>query len=332
MNPNTTRTIMTNTTTETSSSRAAGLLLLGLAGGILLAGCGPTFDPASLITTTRVLGAQVEVEGAPDRATPLPGETAEVTWLITSPEATPPLGWAFALCTPGTVGGKTSLGCESAPLALFEGTASPPRIAISVPSVDVLGAATSLVLYGELCSGAGSMPIFDPQSGIPSCTGGGGTTASIDIPLQLGADANHNPTADRAFTFDGQAWPALAAGDDPCVVGPQASAGTQDHVIGNTTKGSDRESYTAMVGDPPVATPERENLQISQFTTAGKLKSQFSFVEGTDDSAETTVDVTWDAPLAAEVPAAGLAVTFTFVTRDNRGGTDWTTRSACVVP
>jgi hypothetical protein len=331
MNPNTTRTIMTNTTTETSSSRTAGLLLLGLAGGIFLAGCGPTFDPASLIATTRVLGARVEVEGAPDRATPIPGETADVTWLVTSPEATPPLGWAFAVCTPATVGGKTSLGCESAPLALFQGTDSPPRISIPVPAVDVLGTATSLVLYGEICSGAASMPIFDPQSGIPGCTGGGGTTASVNIPLQLGDEANHNPTTDRAFTFDGQAWPALASGSDPCVVGPQASAGSKDHIIGNTTEGSDRERYTAMVGDPPVATPERESLQISQFTTAGKLKSQFSFVEATDDNAETTVDVAWEAPAAAEVPVAGLAVTFTFVTRDNRGGTDWTTRVACVV-
>lgn len=331
MNPNTTRTIMTNTTTETSSSRTTGLLLLGLLGGIFLAGCGPTFDPASLIATTRVLGARVEVEGAPDRATPIPGETVDVTWLVTSPEATPPLGWAFAVCTPGTVGGKTSLGCASAPLALYEGTASPPRISIPVPTADVLGSATSLILYGQICSGAGSMPIFDPQSGIPGCTGGGGTTASVDIPLQLGVDANHNPTADRAFTFDGQAWPALAAGDDPCVVGPKASAATKDHVIGNTTEGSDREPYTAMLGDPPVATPERESLQISQFTTAGKLQSQFSFVEGTDDNAETTVDVSWEAPPATEVPDAGLAVTFTFVVRDNRGGTDWTTRSACVV-
>jgi len=332
MNPNTTRTIMTNTTTETSSSRTAGLLLLGLAGGILLAGCGPTFDPASLITTTRVLGARIEVEGAPERATPIPGETADVTWLVTSPEATPPLGWAFAVCMPGTVGGKTSLGCESAPLALFEGTASPPRIAISVPPVDVLGSATSLVLFGQICSGAGSMPIFDPQSGVPSCTGGDGTTTSVNIPLQLGDGANHNPTADRGFTFDGQTWPALAAGDDPCVVGPRASAGTKDHVIGNTTEGSDRELYTALLGDPPVATPERESLQISQFTTAGKLTSQFSFVEGTDDNAETTVDVTWEAPPTTEVPAAGLPVTFTFVVRDDRGGTDWTSRAACVVP
>lgn len=330
MNPHQARTIMTNTTTTT-----LGLLLLGFAfGGSLLAGCGPTFDPASLITTTRVLGAQVAVEDAPDRASPRPGETADVTWLITSPDTTPPLGWAFALCTPGTVGGKTALGCESAPLALFQGTAAPPRIAIPVPAADALGGATSVILYGEICPGGGSMPMFDPQSGIPGCTGGGGTTASLVISLQQGDDANHNPTADRAFTFDGQAWPALAADGDPCVMGPWVSAGTTGHIIGNRTDGSDREPYTAVASDSPLstATPTRESLQISQFTTAGKLKSQYAFVESTDANAATTVDVTWEAPKAAEVPAAGLPVTFTFVVRDNRGGLDWTTRAACVGP
>ena len=318
MNPNTTRIIMTN------------LLLLGLAGGIFLVGCGPTFDPASLIGTTRVVGARVEVEGAPDRAMPRPGETANVTWLVTSLETTPPLSWAFAVCTPGTVGGKASLGCESAPLAVFEGTASPPRIAISVPTTAVLGSATSLILYGEICSGVDSRPTFDPQSGVPICTGGGGTTASVSIRLQLGDETNHNPVADRAFTFDDRAWAPLAAGDDPCVVGPRVSAGTKDHVIGNLTQGTDREPYTSMMGDPPVATPVRETLQVSQFTTAGELKSQFSFFDAADSNETTTVDVKWNAPKAADVPAAGLPVTFTFVVRDNRGGIDWTTRAACL--
>ncbi|MEA2696215.1 MAG: hypothetical protein QOI66_486 [Myxococcales bacterium] len=309
-------------------------LLLGLAGGIFLAGCGPTFDPASLIDTTRVVGARVEVEGASDRTTPRPGETANITWLVTSREATPPqpLSWAFALCTPGTVGGKASLGCESTPLALFQGTASPPRIAAPVPTIAVLGSATSLILYGQICSGLDSTPTVDPLSGVPGCTGGGGTTASVSIRLQLGDETNHNPVADRAFTFDGQVWAPVAAGGDPCVVGPRVSAGTKDHVIGNTTQGIDRETYTAMLGDPAVATPVRETLQISQFTTAGELKSQFSFVDAADSNATTTVDVNWNAPKAADVPAAGLPVTFTFVVRDNRGGIDWTTRVACVGP
>jgi hypothetical protein len=116
------------------------------------------------------------------------------------------------------------------------------------------------------------------------------------------------------------------------VQGPRVTAGSKGHVIGDTTESSDREPYTIVTGDPPVAASTRESLQISQFTTAGKLKSQFSFVEATDENATTTVDVTWDAPEAALVPAAGAAVTFTFVVRDDRGGADWTTRTLCVTP
>jgi len=277
-----------------------------------IAGCGPTFDPASLINTTRVLGARVEIEGAPDRASPLPGETADVTWLVTAPDAVPPLGWAFTVCT--------TAACEGGLLAQFEGTDSPPRLAIAVPSTDVLGSATSLFVYGEICDGVDSLPTFDRQSGVPGCSGEG-TTVSLALALQRGDEANHNPIADRAFTFDGQPWPA---GDDPCSTGPRVSAGTKDHVLGTIAEGTDREPYTAMVGG--VATPSRESLQISQFTTAGKLASQFSFVEAADTSAETSLDVTWEAPVDAQ------AVTFTFVTRDNRGGTDWTTRAVCVEP
>jgi hypothetical protein len=300
--------------------------------GILVAGCGPAFDPASLIESTRVVGARTEVEGAPDRATPAPGETVGVTWLVTSPEATPPLSWIFAACAPGDPGaGSGTLGCTTTPLAVFRGTANPPQLSLPVPAADVLGTARNLVLYGEICVGADSTPIFDATSGIPTCSGSGsGTTTSLSLPLQVADEANHNPTADRAFTLDGQVWPAPLSGDDACAVGPRVPVGTVDHVIGNATAGSDRETYLALVDDQPVLTPTRESLQISQFSTSGKLKNQFSFVEATDDSPETIVDVGWNAPPAADVPAAGLPVTFTFVLRDSRGGTDWTTRAACV--
>lgn len=325
MTSNDTRATMTNTTTTT--------LLLLLSGCIALAGCGPEFDPGSLVDKTRVLGARIEVDGAPDRAAPMPGETANLSWLVAAPGITPPLAWAFAACLPGPAGATTSPVCAGAPLALFDGTASPPRLSLPVPSAAALGGAPSIVIVGQICDGAGSVPRFAPQGGqLPSCTGTRGTTVSLEVPLQLGPDVNHNPTADRAFTFDGNAWPAPAPGDDPCVLGPRVAAGSKDHVIGNTTDGADRERYTVLAGDPPVATPARERLQISQFTTAGKLKSQFAFVESADESAATTVDVTWEAPEPADVAPAGTPVTFTFVVRDERGGTDWTTRQLCVTP
>jgi hypothetical protein len=303
-------------------------LLFGFSAFLFIAGCGPAFDPASLVTSTRVVGARIEVEGAPDRASPKPGETADVTWLVTSPEATPPLAWTFAVCAAGT----STPACLQAPLARFDGTAT-PRIAIPVPAAATLGSATSLTVFGGICAGVDSVPELDPQTGLASCTNGGhGTTVSVDVPLQLADDANHNPTADRAFTFDGVTWPAPSTTDDPCAQGPRVTAGSKDHVIGNTTEGVDREVYTLVMGDPPAPTPARESLQVSQFTTAGKLKSQFSFVEAIDPNATTTVDVTWDAPEAADVPSTGVEVTFTFVVRDDRGGTDWTTRTLCVTP
>jgi len=320
MKPHAMNTIRTNT------MKTSALFL-----GLLWAGCGPDFDPASLIRTTRVVGARVEVDGASDRSTPKPGETATVTWLVTAPAGTPSLAWAFALCAPGQTGGKSTLGCSSAPLALFQGTENPPRLSIAIPAADAIGSARSLIVYGEICAGVNSTPVFDPESGIPRCTGGGDhTTASVSIAIQRGDESNHNPVADRAFTFDGQVWAPLPTGGDPCVLGPRVLAGSKDHVIGNTTEGSDREAYTGTLGDPPVTVALRESLQISQFTTTGELKSQFSFLEGTDSNPQTTVDVKWNAPPAADVTVADLPVTFTFVVRDSRGGVDWTTRAACV--
>jgi hypothetical protein len=169
--------------------------------------------------------------------------------------------------------------------------------------------------------------VFDPQ-GNPSCADGAGTTASVAITVQTPDDVNHNPVADHGLTFDGQPWPA---GSDPCTTGPMVVAATEDHELSLTTEGADREAYTVSFGDPPVPTQKREALQVSFFTTAGKMKSPFAFVEAADPNPETPAALRWNAPKTADVTAP-TPVTFTFVVRDGRGGTDWTTRSACVTP
>jgi len=302
----------------------ATALLLGALGGT---GCGPTFDPASEIETTRVLGARVTVgTDTPSRATPLPGETAAVTWLVTGPKPLGAQGWAFALCQPALAGDLT---CGSAPYAIYQGNDSQPVVTAVVPGVDVLGTASSVLLYGRICDGAA--PTFDPQTGLPGCAGGApGTTAAVTIGVG-GADANHNPTADRGITLDGQPWPAPTADVDPCLAGPQLGAGTKDHIVDLVTAGSDRESYTTMFGDPPVSTAAREALQLSPFATAGKFKNTFAFVDAADPADAPVAEAKWDAPDAKDV-ATATPVTFTFVVRDDRGGTDWTTRTACVTP
>jgi hypothetical protein len=246
---------------------------------------------------------------------------------MTAPAQVPPLQWAFALCKPGL---SSRLDCGEVPFAIYTGAGAAPVIPIAVPPASALGGASKLLLYGRICEGAA--PELDAQSGIPRCAGGAaGTTATVAINLQTGAEANHNPTAERGFTFDGQPWPVPAAGADPCVVGPRVAAGSEGHVVGLVTDGGDREGYTVIFGDPPVATPKREALQVSTFTTSGKLKASYLFVEADDARALTPLETKWDAPKVAAVTAE-TPVTFTFVVRDDRGGTDWTTRAACVTP
>jgi len=300
------------------------------AAGLLGAGCGPTFDAASLVETTRVLGARVTAgTEAPSRATPLPGEPASVSWLVTGPSTPGTQGWAFALCQPALSGDVT---CGSAPYTVYQGNDAQPTVALTMPDASTLGAATSVLLYGRICDGAA--PTFDPQSGLPGCTGGAaGTTAAVTIGVGSADMANHNPPADRGLTFDGQPWPAPDAAADPCAgaAGPSIAAGTTDHVVGLQTAGSDRESYTIPFGDPPVPTAEREALQLSPFATQGKFQNTFAFVDAGDPADAPVTNMKWDAPDTKDVTAA-TPVSFIFVVRDDRGGTDWTTRVACVTP
>lgn len=286
-------------------------------------GCGPSFDSASLVTSTRVVGARVEATGAAgdDRASVAPGETATVTWLVTAAGGAAgvpaTLSWAFALCTPAPDG---ALGCATEPLAIFQGTGT-PTMPLVFPAASALGDVDHLTLYGRVCdSGA---PKFD-ANGLPACSEGAGTTASVAIRVQ--GDVNHNPTADRGATFDGAPWVTT---DDPCTNGPRVPADEGEHFVGLVTAGSDREGYTAIVGDPPKLTAEREALQVSLFTTTGELKSPFAFVEAADTAPETPISVKWTAPKPSEITSP-TPVTFTFVVRDGRGGVDWTTRAACI--
>jgi hypothetical protein len=293
----------------------------------IVAGCAPAMDPPSLIETTRVLGARVEVAGDPGRATPKPGESASVTWLMVAPGDMPPLAWAFAFC-PGT---RTSLDCAGAPIALMQGH-DVPAVSVDTPAADALGSTQLLVLEGRVC--VGGDPVLDGASGRPSCTGGGdGTTASLAIPLDLdvaGSEANQNPSiAGSPLSLDGQPWPAADAAAT-CADLPRVAPGSKDHVIDLVTAAGDREVYMDVAGDPPAPVQTRERLQISQFTTAGKLTRAFTWIEADDTSDAPVAEVKWDAPEAKDVPAGGEVVRFRFVALDGRGGVDWTSRATCV--
>jgi hypothetical protein len=306
------------TSRKTFQSRA---LVASVLASAALAACGEPFDPPSLIDKTRVLGARVEVTGDATRATPRPGETATVTWIMAAPGALPPLAWAFVVCR---YGGTPAEACAPAPLAVAQGTGT-PSFGVAVPTADVLGPTPRLQLFGQICQDGA--PTFDPQTNLPACAGLG-TATTVDIYLMLDAQANHSPDlAARPFWFDGADWPADDATLD-CTSLPHVAAGSKGHVLRLATLAEDRETIVTAGGDSTVApVTTREVLQISNFATAGKLGQSYSFVEADDPRAQADVEVTWDAPDTA--PTDGR-VHFTFVARDLRGGVGFVTKTACV--
>ena len=86
-------------------------------------------------------------------------------------------------------------------------------------------------------------------------------------------------------------------------------------------RAEDRQTYVA--GD----TTAREELQISQFTTAGELGQSFLVVEASNQDPWNDLESKWDAP---ETMTADGRVHFTFVARDMRGGVNLTTRTVCL--
>ena len=307
------------TSRTTIGTRALLTILLS---STALAACGEPFDPPSLIEKTRVLGATVEVIGDPARATPQPSESATVTWIMAAPEALPPLAWAFVVCGFGAA--TPAEACAPAPLASAQGTGT-PSFQVLVPTMDMLGDAQRLTLFGQICQDGA--PALDPQTNLPTCPGAG-TFATLDLYLQRTDQPNHNPDlADRPFWFDGADWPVDAPTLD-CATLPHVAAGSKGHLLRLRTLAEDRETFVTPPTDATGApTTTREVLQLSNFTTAGELGQSYAFVEADDARAEADIEVTWDAP--ETVPADGR-VHFTFVARDLRGGVGVVTRTACV--
>jgi hypothetical protein len=308
-------------------------LLLVASLALTAAACGPEMDPASLIERVRIVGARVEVEGAPDRASPAPGETARVQWLMTAPGAMPALSWAFVVCPGANLGGD--IVCAGEPAAVFQGQGV-PELRFPIPAREQLGDMRRLVVLGRVCTDG--TPVLDPGGTLPRCASepgatipADGTTAALSIPIALDQPPNRNPSlAAASLTLDGQPW--AASDTAACAELPQLKADSKGTVIRIQATGVERERYQAMAGDPPAPVERREWLQISHFTTAGELDRAITAVEAEDPRESPAVEMKWDAPELAKVPAEGQVVRFTFVVRDMRGGVDWMARSLCVLP
>jgi hypothetical protein len=162
------------------------------------------------------------------------------------------------------------------------------------------------------------------------CKGGRAQAVTFDITVQHDEPStNLNPSLqDDRFELDGEPWlapPSDVGADCADTAGgaelPLASRASKKLAITYVSVGSDRE---------PIGDGLGESLLLANFATGGKLERTYTVMEWKGSGSERTASVDWSLPKRAS--EAGELVRFYFVTRDSRGGTDWTERAACVVP
>ncbi len=272
---------------------------------LLLCACGEPLAPPWLIDGPRVLGARIETAGDPGRSSPHPGEEVTVRWIVVSPDGTPPMRWRLEACVPDDQGG-----CATR-LAASDGD-GPPALAFTAPE-----GTGRVQVNGVLCAAG--------RPGAAGCDDGAGTVVTLPVPMAAGEENRSPSLAAAVFTVAGQDWPAT----DDCAALPAVAAAGQKRALHLSLAGQ-REVYLSTANPQGEPRPVRETLQLSHFTTAGKLPRQLSFVESADERDPAELEVEWTPPPAADVPAEGLVVHFHFVVRDLRGGLDWQTRTLCV--
>jgi hypothetical protein len=280
---------------------------LAAALGLAAIACGDPVKEVDVIAETRVLGARVEVEGEPGRASPAPGEAATVRWFVVAPDVDPALGWQLEVCD-ATSGDSGLPGCAAEPFA----GASADEPVVGAPSLDFVvpeeTTSESLAVKGVIC----------PDVGAAACNGDVGTNVSFDFELVgLGGGnetINTNPTLGE-LRFDDVPW----SDSTDCAELPQVAPKSTHRI----TIPLDEEDRDPVIPEFDVD-PDRETLQLSHFTDHGTFEAAFAVIEASASELVTTAH--WKAP--GKAPAGGTA-RIHIVVRDGRGGTDWVTRTVC---
>lgn len=315
---------------------------------LLLSACGMDFDAASYVERPRLVGAQTVVEGAPGRATPLPGDAVVLEPWLLQPEEPSPVRASTIVCAATDVR-RGAAGCRGMPLAVVPPTAPSEALApvpFVVPPLERLAGASQLLVIVASCD-RGATPSLDAATFLPSCDDpmARAELTTLNVPLAFDpALANQHPTlADEAYTVSDRAWAApptelaargcaseLDSDALPRVVVP-ASAPPPDAdepftiTLTFTASEDDRETYG------PAASPSRESLQVSHYVTHGAMERSFSAFDALTATGEP-LEIDWTPPALAEIPAEGVAVRFTWVARDLRGGFARADRALCLVP
>ncbi len=285
-----------------------------------LSACGePLVDPA-LVSGPRLLGARVEAEAAPERATLRGGETGRVRWLVGSPTGPALVGARCAACVaePVSRGLPRCAGEVFASQELELGAL--PEFSFVMPD-----GAEKVAIFGAFC-----------ESGTPRCEGvlpdidscrcpeprESPRLATVTAHAEVDGRTNRNPSLEGLSVGLGE---MMLPTDEACAPDqPRLTAGSEPRQLVLTLGAFDAESFEQESG----SMPDTETLSLAHYVTGGELERVYSELRAQDES--EGLELGWTLP--TEAPPTGAPVWFFFVLRDGRGGLDWTLRQLCVEP
>jgi hypothetical protein len=299
--------------------------------------CGDPLVAPELVQGNRVLGARVEADADPGRASVAPTQAATLRWFVVSPDGPPMLNWAVNLCVAEPVSRGLPI-CAAPSFARYtSATASSdePRIEFMMADEQSLRGAAQVTANAVFCSSG--EPLLgavdtDPTDARCPLASEEPLLATLGVVVSRDATSNENPSFQAVRVSLDQAswseWSEPGAAASPCVslseTVPRVKADGGAHEISLTFA----DNLSEPIATVSSHSASHETIQLSHFVTAGDLARAFSTVDFAKLPAQ--VSVTWSAP--TKVPADGQLVRFFFVLRDGRGGVDWSIRALCVTP
>jgi hypothetical protein len=321
-------------------------------GALLVVGC-QMLPPPSLVTRTRIVGAELTVAGDPGRAWPLPGESATLTYFVLQKDPDEAISAGFTVCPAGPAISGIRF-CAGAPFAVVPpgpAEVGPLSFDITLPPASVLGDTDELVALLATCAGGGT-PAIDMATQTAHCDGDMPGRAEISTFVIQVADPDMPDVANRHPVLTDETVSIVREGVDPIVweaptgVAPETNCaamtgtasfprietppmGGRTFTIDFTSSAVDRETYIRIDPlDGPVET--REALELAHYATLGSFERNVSNLDGTSTE-DRLAHVDWTTPEAMAIPTGGATLHMWWVARDGRGGFALMQRDACVV-
>lgn len=334
------------------------------AGAALLGACNDDLPKISLVSEMDIFGLSVAVQGEPGRATPKPGETADVALALVYPEPGPhddELSIAVLECTyperfvgapvcqefidatdssgdgelPGGIDMEQALRCDqtltlpAGPLTLrcLRGTS-----AFELP-IESDNESARRLLLGVVCRNGVATLGGDGGSGLPGfhCEPIDGAAGELEEEVFNGTVVVQQ---DEQSRNESPSLDETSVTLDDAPWPPSNGVPSEDDCGDLPTVQADQDVEIG-VSLPSSAREEvdgePETLRIAHRANAGKFERSSSYIPGDrdlNDEGEVAATVTWTAP--KDEDSGDRLVEFHFSVRDGRGGFTATRRYACL--